>query len=179
MRQAADASDPDRALRRMERDGVVACLVMALAALALGGGRPDVALGVIAGGVLAAISYLAIKGAVDVIVAAARRASTPPAAETADAGPERVSDAAPAGAVAASVAALPRTLRRRQQVLALVNFFIRYALLAVGAYVMLTRLRLHPVGLVAGASSPVAAVAVELVRSLARLSRHADTQRSR
>lgn len=37
----------------------------------------------------------------------------------------------------------------------------RYALLALAAYVMVARLRLHPIGLVAGASSMVAALALE------------------
>ena len=42
----------------------------------------------------------------------------------------------------------------------------RYALLAFMAYVMIVRLRLHPLGLLAGASSIVAAVTVEAVRVL-------------
>jgi hypothetical protein len=40
----------------------------------------------------------------------------------------------------------------------------RYALLALLAYVMIARLRLHPLGLVAGASSVVAAAALEAGR---------------
>ena len=40
----------------------------------------------------------------------------------------------------------------------------RYALLGLMAYVMIARLRLHPLGLLAGASSIVAAVTVEAVR---------------
>jgi hypothetical protein len=43
---------------------------------------------------------------------------------------------------------------------------LRYALLALLAYVMIARLRLHPWGLLAGASSVVAAVSVEAVRLL-------------
>jgi hypothetical protein len=42
----------------------------------------------------------------------------------------------------------------------------RYALLALLAYVMIARLRLPPLGLLAGASSVVAAVALEAVRLL-------------
>jgi len=42
----------------------------------------------------------------------------------------------------------------------------RYALLGLMAYVMIVRLRLHPLGLLAGASSIVAAVTVEAVRVL-------------
>ena len=44
----------------------------------------------------------------------------------------------------------------------------RYALLAFLAYVMIARLRLHPLGLIAGASSAVAAASVEAVRFLAK-----------
>ena len=46
----------------------------------------------------------------------------------------------------------------------------RYALLALLAYVMIARLRLHPLGLLAGASSIVAAVTVEAVRVLVKKS---------
>jgi hypothetical protein len=46
----------------------------------------------------------------------------------------------------------------------------RYALLAVLAYVMIARLRLHPLGLLAGASSVVAAVSVEAARLLMKKS---------
>jgi hypothetical protein len=48
----------------------------------------------------------------------------------------------------------------------LVNFFTRHAILAVAAYVMLARLRLHPVAVLAGASSLVVAAAVAAVRAL-------------
>ncbi|MDQ3068717.1 MAG: ATP synthase subunit I [Acidobacteriota bacterium] len=43
---------------------------------------------------------------------------------------------------------------------------LRYALLAFAAYVMIARLRLHPLGLLVGASSIVTAVAVEAAGSL-------------
>jgi hypothetical protein len=48
----------------------------------------------------------------------------------------------------------------------LVKITGRYALLGFAAYVMIARLRLPPLGLLAGASSIVAAVAVEAVRLL-------------
>ena len=44
----------------------------------------------------------------------------------------------------------------------------RYALLGFLAYVMIVRLRLHPVGLLAGASSVAAAAFVEAARFLAK-----------
>jgi hypothetical protein len=48
----------------------------------------------------------------------------------------------------------------------LVKIFTRYGMLALGAYVMLARLRLHPVGVVLGASSLALAAAAAAVRSL-------------
>ena len=45
---------------------------------------------------------------------------------------------------------------------------LRYALLGFLAYVMIARLRLHPIGLLAGASSVPAAAFVEAVRLLAK-----------
>ena len=48
----------------------------------------------------------------------------------------------------------------------LVKVFTRYGMLALGAYVILARLRLHPVGVVIGASSLALAAAATAVRSL-------------
>lgn len=45
-----------------------------------------------------------------------------------------------------------------------VRFVGRYALLALVAYVMLVRFRVHPVGLLVGAASPAVAAAIEGVR---------------
>jgi hypothetical protein len=44
----------------------------------------------------------------------------------------------------------------------------RYLVLGLAAYVMIARLRLHPVGLLIGASSLVAGASIEAVRSLRR-----------
>ena len=44
----------------------------------------------------------------------------------------------------------------------------RYALLGLGAYVMIVRLRLHAIGVLIGASSLVAAASFEAVRVLRR-----------
>jgi hypothetical protein len=54
---------------------------------------------------------------------------------------------------------------------ALLRFVGRYALLAFFAYVMIARLRLHPVGLLTGASSLVLAAAVEAARGARRVRR--------
>jgi hypothetical protein len=48
----------------------------------------------------------------------------------------------------------------------LVKVFTRYGMLALGAYVMLARLGLHPVGVVIGASSLALAAAAAAVRCL-------------
>jgi hypothetical protein len=48
----------------------------------------------------------------------------------------------------------------------LVKFFTRHGILAVAAYVMLVRLRLHPVGVLVGASSLFASAAVAAARAL-------------
>ncbi len=49
--------DRDPAVRQFERDAVVACLGMALAALAVRGGRLDGAIGVLLGGLLASVTW--------------------------------------------------------------------------------------------------------------------------
>ena len=46
----------------------------------------------------------------------------------------------------------------------LARVVLRYALLGLLAYVMIARLRLHPLGLLAGASSVVAAASIEACR---------------
>ena len=151
------ASESDRLLRQFERDGVVACLAMAAVALIVERGRPDGAAGVLAGGALAAISYLAIRGGVDVVLVlasnAAERAGTGGATETGNEPESR-----------------PALSAGRRVWLAL-KFFGRYALLAVGAYVMLACFRVHPVGLLAGATAPFVAAAVQVMRS-SRASSH-------
>jgi hypothetical protein len=135
-------AETDAMLRRFERNQAVACVAMAaLSALA---GRFDVALGVIGGGLLMAISYRAIKGGVDVIV--------------------------PAAAASGGDTHSTRTAARRRAWLA-ARFLGRYALLALAAYVMLARLHTHPAGLLLGAASPVVAMAVEAVRFVRASSR--------
>lgn len=57
---------------------------------------------------------------------------------------------------------------RRSVVVSLLKLVLRYALLGFLAYVMIARLRLHPIGLLVGASSVTAAAFVEAVRLLAK-----------
>jgi len=123
-------------LRRLERGAVIWCVLAAGAVLALAPSRTDVLLGIAGGGVLAIVSFYAIRGSVD----AAVRALAP----------------GPGGSDPARARLGPLVVKMTG----------RYALLALLAYVMIARLRLPPLGLLAGASSIVAAVAVEAVRFL-------------
>ena len=69
------------------------------------------------------------------------------------------------GGVAAIVAAASgQTPGRQNLTTALLKVVVRYALLGFLAYVMIARLRLHPIGLLVGATSITAAVFVEAVR---------------
>ena len=124
----------DPLLRRLERTAWIACLVMAAAAFVISRGQWRPVFGVLGGGLLIAVSYRTIGTGVSGLV-------------------ERV--ARPAGAAGAPLPGVGKT--------ALLVVF-RYALLALLAYVMIARLRLHPLGLLAGASSVVAAAAVEAFR---------------
>jgi hypothetical protein len=113
---------------------------MAVLALVVARGRPGPALGVIGGWLLVAIAYRAIVSGIDAMI-------------------EGLTGSAP-GADPGG--------RRRRVMAAIVTIAGRYALLAVLAYVMIARLRLHPLGLMAGASSVVVAVSAEAVRVLAK-----------
>ena len=75
------------------------------------------------------------------------------------------------GAAVLMAAVRPSRPRRTALVLAAVKFLGRFALLALGAYVILTRLHLHPVGVLVGASVPVIATAMQVPRLARRLPR--------
>jgi hypothetical protein len=134
------AGDPF--LRRFERTAILACLSMAVMAFVFARGRPGPAIAVLAGGLLVAVSYWTIG------LGLGAWASAVPASSAAD----RAASESPRESPALSRVAARVTLR--------------YALLALLAYVMIARLRLHPVGLLAGASSVVAAASVEAFRLL-------------
>jgi hypothetical protein len=116
-------------LERIVRDAGVACLLIALLLAVV---RRDLLIGVsvIGGGVLIGLSYWAIKGTVDALIAVRL-----------------------GGDAAAKRARFP-----------LVKFFTRHGMLALAAYGMMVRLHLDPVGLLAGVSSLVIGVAVEVLR---------------
>jgi hypothetical protein len=131
---------PDPLLRRVERTAAVAAAAMAAIALVVAGGRPGPALGVIGGWVLMEIGYRAIVSGIDAMIGGLTGAGGPTDARG----------------------------RRRRVAGAAVKMAGRYALLTVLAYVMIARLRLHPLGLIAGASSAVAAVSIEAIRLLVK-----------
>jgi len=112
---------------------------MALTALVADGGRPDSALGVVAGAGLMAFSYRIIRQGVD---ASAHRARGE-AEEAGPAAPER-----------RSVASAAWTLTK---------YVTRYGVIAVMAWVVLVPLHAHPVWMFAGVSVPVVAIAVEAI----------------
>ena len=141
------------ALRRVERDGMIACAVMAAAAWAVARGAVAAPFGVLGGGALAWISYRGIKGGIDAMTHAGLPA-------------DLSAEAASAKAEARSAKVGGWTARRRA--FGLVKFFTRYAILAVAAYVIMARLRLPPVAVLAGASSLVIAVMAEALRGLSR-----------
>ena len=130
----------DPLLRRVERNSALACAVMAVAALALARGALAPALGVVGGWLLIEVAFRSIVSGIDAMV----------------------------GGLAGTPAREEGPGRRRRLAAALVKVTGRYALLAILAYVMIARLRLHPLGLLAGASSAVVAVSVEAVRFLAK-----------
>jgi hypothetical protein len=136
------AADLDPLLRRLERTALVACLVMAAAAFAIGGGRWPPVAGVLGGGLLILISYRTIGAGVTGLV-------------------EMMARPRPAGGQEPASPRVGRTV---------VLVALRYALLALLAYVMIARLRLHPLGLLAGASSVVAAATVEAARLILKKS---------
>jgi hypothetical protein len=72
------------------------------------------------------------------------------------------------GVAALVLAATGGATARRAVAGTVFKLVLRYALLGFLAYVMIARLRLHPIGLLAGASSVPAAAFVEAVRLLAK-----------
>jgi hypothetical protein len=129
-------------LRRLERNAILACLAMAIVAYVLGHRRWAPVLGVLGGGLLIGISYRTIGSGVSGIV---NLMAAPRGPGEGDPAPPKVG----------------RTM---------VLVIARYALLTLLAYVMIARLRLHPLGLLAGASSVVAAAGVEAFRLLMKKS---------
>lgn len=70
-----EVSERDPFVRRLERDALIACGTCTLAALVVASDAVRAAAGVLGGGLLAGVSYRAIKGAVDAAADARRRPS--------------------------------------------------------------------------------------------------------
>jgi hypothetical protein len=147
--------DPDPALRRIERFALGWCAAAAILAFALRPGEPSLVLGVLGGGLLVGVSYWAIKAGVNGLVAALA-----PGTDGAGGGAEGAIDPAHDDRRVAG-----------QVAWAMAKFILRHALLVFLAYVMIARLRLHPIGLLAGVSSVVAGASFEMLRSLSRTAR--------
>ena len=101
------------------------------------GGRPEGALGVLAGAGLMGFSYAAIKGGVTAVLKRAAAASP-------DEPGERRSKARAAWLLA--------------------RFIGRYLVVGTVAWAVLVPLRAHPLGLFAGVTVPVVAIGIEAVR---------------
>jgi len=129
-------------LQRVRTTAILVCLGLAAAAAAVSHGQARVVVGVLAGGFLVGVSsWLLASGVTDVV----------------DSMMPRTGESA--------------RLARRSRLVMTAKLAGRYALLALLAYVMIARLRLHPLGLLVGASSIVAAVAIEAVRFLLKKTR--------
>jgi hypothetical protein len=124
---------------RMTRGAIAFCVLAAGVALVLTRDWPMPG-GVLGGGVLVGISLWAIRSSVDAMLG-----------------------------VMASGDEEAKAQARRQAAGATFRLVSRYALLGLTAYVMIARLRLHPVGLLIGASSLVASAVLETGRVLTRM----------
>jgi hypothetical protein len=137
--------DVDPVIRRIERTALVSCAAATAAAFAHRPDLPSLAAGILGGGILVFVSLFAIRGSIDAVLRAAGLPAAPGAPDTANAGAQPRAGAGTAVKVAG-----------------------RFGLLALAAYVMIARLRLHPVGLLIGASSLVAGATLEAARGLRR-----------
>jgi hypothetical protein len=138
--------ESDQFLRRLERTAIVVCLSMAVVAL-LVTLRIAPAIAVLGGGLLIGVSYWTIGLGVHALAGAFL-------------GPPATRDVTGGEPIDEAPSARPRTGWTLARVV------LRYALLALLAYVMIARLRLHPIALLAGASSVAAAASIEAVRLL-------------
>lgn len=135
MRAAAGESDPS--LRRVQRNSVVIAMAAAALALAVQRGRPEGALGVLAGAAIMGFSYTAIKSGVTALT---RRAA------------------------AASQATPNESLSKARRAWILARFIGRYLLVGFAAWAVLVPLRAHPLGVFAGVTVPVVAISIEAIR---------------
>jgi hypothetical protein len=141
-RSSATGHDP--LLARLERDTLLVGAAATAAAFLLWPGRPQRALGVVAGVLLVAVAYFGIRAGVNAVMPAGSGAAL-------------ATDEEFQGETAAAD-------RRRRASRGFVKFFTRHAILAAGAYVMIARFELHPVAMLAGVTTPAVAAGIEFVR---------------
>jgi hypothetical protein len=146
--------DADPFIRRLERDAVIWAALATVAALAISPTQPGLAAGVAGGGILALTSLWAIRSSVDALLSRLAPGTVPATADGSEDARER--------------AGPDRSGPNRAGIGLAVKLAGRYALLGLGAYVMIVRLRLHAIGVLIGASSLVAAASFEAVRVLRR-----------
>jgi heme A synthase len=137
-------------LARLQRDTVIVGAIATVITLALWPGQPQRAAGVIAGVLLAAISYAGIRAGVDALFTSG--------------GGLRMSGKQPAGDGAVLADDHGGKTRRGRASRGFVKFFTRHAILAASAYVMIARFELHPVAMLAGVTAPAVAAGIEFVR---------------
>jgi hypothetical protein len=130
------AGETDPSLRRVQRDAVVIAVAAAAAALVIEGGRPEAALGVLAGAGLMGFSYAAIKGGVTALLQRAAAGLDGPAGRES----------------------------RGRRAWTLARFIGRYLVVGFVAWTVLVPLRAHPLGLFAGVTAPVLAIGIEAFR---------------
>ncbi len=134
----------DVLLERLERRALVFCVATAAGALVVTGGGWWFSLAVLVGGGLMWLSYRTIRSSIEGLADLATGTAAPVGGE------DGAGDAPPARTAAGHI----------------LRFVGRYALLGFLAYVSMSRLRLHPVGLIVGVTSAVAAAFVEAAGAL-------------
>lgn len=145
----------DPLLKRLEINALLWCLAVTALAWFATNSRP-LALGVLGGGLLSGVSILAIRTSVEALLSLLPPPGTP--AGMPPGTPADTPDAPPPDPDAA----------RRGASRAVIKLVGRYALLGLMAYAMIARLRLHPIGLLIGASSLVASASFEAFRVVTR-----------
>lgn len=154
----------DPLLKRLEINALIWCLAVTGLAWFATNNRA-LALGVLGGGALSGVSILAIRTSVETLLSL-----LPPPSSAAGVAPSAGTDVdagADTGVAAADAAADVETGRRGAS-RAVIKLVGRYALLGLMAYAMIARLRLHPIGLLIGASSLVASASFEAFRVVTR-----------
>jgi hypothetical protein len=165
----------DPLLKRLEINALVWCLAVTGLAWFATNSRA-LALGVLGGGALSGVSILAIRTSVEALLSLLPPPSTPATVAPATLAPATMApvpqatsgDAPAAAADATSGAAADADTARRGASRAVIKLVGRYALLGLMAYAMIARLRLHPIGLLIGASSLVASASFEAFRVVTR-----------